>query len=334
MKMLNKTTAPKLPADMLGLDFGSTGIKVVRIKQLGGRLTLVAADILPATAGGLVRPVLEKNFAGNYAAVCSTSPDCVVRVVSHTSASETRQSEQQIRDQIGLLPNFRLTSRPTGAEAVKGKNESRVLAVAVPQEEISGYLKLFATGSPAVYSYEISGLASLNAAFMGPMAADPLGPVCLLDCGARVSLMIFMNKGAVILARKLDVGGEAVVEQVQKSLGVDREMAESIMSEGAIDISQSVKEVIDPFLRQMMISRDFVERQENCRVATTLITGGMSLSPYWAAEIKKSTGMSVQTWDPLDGLVVASDAIPERLKGHTNRLSAAIGAARGAMTAP
>ena len=72
--------------------------------------------------------------------------------------------------------------------------------------------------------------------------------------------MVFVNKGAIILARKLDVGGDAVVDRVQKHLGVEREMAESIMSEGAIDISQSVREVIDPFLRQMMISRDFVER--------------------------------------------------------------------------
>ena len=130
-----------------------------------------------------------------------------------------------------------------------------------------------------------------------------------------------------------EVGGEAVVEQVQKSLGVDREMAESIMSEGAIDISQAVKEVLDPFLRQMMISRDFVERQENCRVATTFITGGMSLSRYWAAEFMRATGMEVQPWDPMEGLAVAPGAVPQRLQGQPCRFSAAIGAARGAMTA-
>lgn len=333
MKLFSDTRGRKLPTEMVGIDFGSTGTKLVRLRQSGGQCTLVTADILPGMGDHRAKPSLAKAFLNNYAAVCATSPECVVRVVSHSAGPASGAVDRQIREQIGLFSNFRLASLAIG-QAVKGKNESRVLAVAVPEEEIAEYLKMFSVGSPAMYSFEVSGLASLNAALMGPMARDPQVPVCLLDCGARVSLMVFMNKGSVILARKLDVGGEAVVEQVQKHLGVDRDMAESIMSEGAIDISQSVREVIDPFLRQMMISRDFVERQENCRVATALITGGMSMSPYWVGEIRKATGMTMQAWDPLEGVAVLPGALPEKWQAHTCRFSAAIGAARGAMFGP
>jgi Tfp pilus assembly PilM family ATPase len=334
MNLFNSTSDRKQLQDVVGLDFGSTCVKAVRLKRgAGDQLILAAAEVFPLEAGGAPsRPGLGKTFGANYVALALSAPTCVVRIVAHTGSHGSSEVNRQVRDQIGLDESYRLASLPSG-QATKGKNENRVLAVAVPEKDAKEVLNLFQDGAPAPCSLEISGLASLNAALSGPLVGSPDAPVCLLDCGSRVSMMVFMNKGAIILARKLDVGGDAVMERVQKHLGVEREMADSIISEGAIDISQAVRDVIDPFLRQMMISRDFVERQENCRVATTCITGGMSMSSYWVGEIRKGTGMNVQTWDPLVGLTVLPGAIPEKLQGQQFRFTAAIGAARGALSA-
>lgn len=333
MNLFTDATERKRPQEVLGLDFCTTGVKAVRLKLQNDQVHLVAADIFPGGADELVRPEIGKIFASNYVALAISAPTCVVRIVAHAASPGSKDVDRQVREQIGLDAGYRLMSVPSG-QAAKGKNENRVLAVGVPEKDALGVLKLFRDGPPAPCSLEVSGLASLNAALLGPMAANADAPMCLLDCGSRVSMMVFMNKGAIVLARKLDVGGDAVMEGVQKNLGVDREMAASIMSEGAIDISQSVREVIDPFLRQMMISRDFVERQENCHVTTALITGGMSMSAYWSDEIRKSTGMAVQNWDPMEGMMVDADAIPGRLESQRSRFAAAIGAARGVLTEP
>lgn len=326
----------KRPLEITGLDFGATGVKAVRLKKTGSQLTLVAADFFPATEGeGHRRPALGKTFGTNYVALAVSSPSSVVRVVAQQGSTlhGTPESEQQARTQIGLDSSFRMMSVASGQQpqTSKGRPESKVLAVAIPNQEAADLLRLFAEGAPAPYSLELSGLASLNASLKGPVAKDPDTPICLLDCGSRVSMMVFMNKGATILARKLDVGGDAVVDRVQKSMGVDRAMAESIMNEGAIDISSSVQEVSDPFRRQVMISRDFVERQENCRVSTACITGGMAMSPYWLEELRRVTGMRVVVWDPTEGLQIQAGAHVDRFKGQWSRFSAAIGAARGAL---
>ena len=326
----------KRPQEITGLDFGATGVKAVRLKKTGGQLTLVAAEFFPAQESGVHhRPALGKTFGTNYVALAVSSPSSVVRVVAQhgDTLHGTTESEQQARTQIGLDSSFRMMSVASGqqTQAAKSRPENKVLAVAIPNQEAADLMGLFAERAPAPYSLEISGLASLNASLKGPVAKDPEAPVCLLDCGSRVSMMVFMNKGATILARKLDVGGDAVVERVQKYMGVDRAMAESIMSEGAIDISSYVQEVGDPFRRQVMISRDFVERQENCRVSTVCITGGMAMSPYWLEELRRVTGMSVVVWDPTDGMQVQAGAHVEKFKGQWSRFSAAIGAARGAL---
>jgi Tfp pilus assembly PilM family ATPase len=292
--------------------------------------------MFPAQADGrLARPELPKALLTNYVALAFSPAGSVVRVVAQQGGTlhGTPESDQQARSQIGLDDSFRLMSVASGqAQQVnKGRAENKVLAVGVPDADARSLLALFKERAPAPYSLELSGLASLNAAVKSAMSDAPDEPVCLLDCGARVSMMVFMNKGAVILARKLDVGGDAVIERVEKFMGVDRAMAESIMSEGAIDISSAVREVSDPFLRQVMISRDFVERQENCQVGRVLITGGMAMSAYWLEELRRTTGMSVSGWDPLAGLQFAGQGAPKVLDGQACRFSAAIGAARGAL---
>ncbi len=335
MNLFSTGSERKRPQEIVGLDFSSTGVKAVRLKRSDDQFTLAAMDIFPPGSdptAGVARPPLGKQFTTNYVALTFSAPSCAVRVVAHTGTHAT-EIEKQVRDQIGLDTTFRLSNVPSG-QPVRNKNENRVLAVGAPDKEVQEILDLFKEGAPAPFSLEVSGLASLNAALDGPVAKNPDAPACLLDCGSRTSMMVFVNKGAIILARKLDVGGDAVVEHVQKNLGVEREMAQNIMSEGAIDISQAVREVIDPFLRQMMISRDFVERQENCRVTTAFITGGMSMSAYWINEIRKATGIGVQMWDPLEGMNVASGAIQEKWAGQQSRFTAAIGAAKGALLTP
>ena len=329
---MTKAADHKRPQDIVGLDFSCTGVKAVRLKLVGGQFNLLAAEIFPSAdgTGAPFRPVFDKRFMTNYVALAFSAPACVVRIVAHMAEPGSAAVENQVRDQIGLDASFRLSNVPSG-QPVRGKNENRVMAVGVPDSEAASILNLFREGPPAAFSLEVSGLASLNAALKSAMARDPNVPVCLLDCGARVSMMVFANKGAVILARKLDVGGDAVLGRVQKNLGVDEEMAKSIINEGAIDISQAVREVIDPFLRQMVISRDFVERQENCRVTTVYITGGMSMSTYWIGEIRRATGMNVQAWDPMEGMNIAEGAISEPWQNQHYRFAAAIGAAKGAL---
>lgn len=313
----------------MGLDFGSTAAKVVRMRRSETGLQILAADIFPTAEIGAapVRPELGKHLLTNYAAMAVTGPSAVIRVVAHVPSAAGTSLNQQLREQIGLDNSFRIAFSNTGQQS-RTRGEQRMLAVALSEKDAAEVLDLFREGPPAPASLELSGLAAVHASVMGRQGQDPDAPACHLDCGARVSTMVFVNKGATILTRKLDVGGEAIIDRVQRSLGLDRAIAESIMAEGAIDISQAVSEVIDPFLRQMNISRDFVERQENCRVTTAWITGGMSLSRYWIDMIGKVTGMTIQPWDPLAGIQVMQGAIPERLNGQTARLSGAIGAAR------
>jgi Tfp pilus assembly PilM family ATPase len=327
----------KAPQELVALDFSTSGLKVVRLKKQGDTITVLGADILPpisgAAEGEARRLDLVKTMSAHYAALTFTGERAIVRIVSLPGhIDDTGAAEQQVRATLGLDAQYRVSYTTT--QSTRGKQETKLLTVAVPEADAQGILAHVASGAPAPYAMELAGLAALNACLYGPASQHAAEAVCIIECGARVSYLAIFNKNALILARKIDVGGESIAAHVQKQLGLDAETAQSILSEGAIDISQAVREVIEPFLRQLTISRDFVEREENCRIKKAYISGGMSLSSYWTSEIRRATGMEVVAWNPFDVMTMAPGALPERLEGQQPRFAAAVGAALGVLVQP
>jgi Tfp pilus assembly PilM family ATPase len=155
--------------------------------------------------------------------------------------------------------------------------------------------------------------------------------VAVVDAGARLTFMALFNKGVLVLVRKFDLGTETIVTKVQQQLNVDRDTARGIISDGSFDISQSVRAVMDPFLRQLTISKDFVERREDCRVVKCYLSGGASLLRYGVDEIRGATGVDTGLWNPFANLQIADGAYPAELAGHEPRFAAAVGACLGVL---
>ena len=334
----NRTAARRVPAEVVALDLGAMGLKAVRLRKDKDGLTLLAADLLPAvkiaaeaTAPGRLN--LPRKMFTNYAALTLSSEKNMVRLITLPGYSEQDQNlAEKIQDIVKLEDSQRLAYLPikTGG----AKHDARILTVAVPEAEIQQVLALLPAGPPAPLSLEFSGLAALTAFFHGPGRQAAEEAVCFIDSGARTTFVAFLNRGEPVLVRTLELGGETLVEHLQAQWSLDRATALGALEKGAtIDISQSVHELAAPFLRQVSISRDFVERQENCRITRVYLSGGMSMVWHWHNELKAAIGLEVQPWNPCEDLKLAPGAWPAALKGQEARFAAAVGAALGALDA-
>ena len=326
--------ARKAPANLLGLDLGSTGVKAVRFHRTTGGLSVAAVDMLPpvdpASAPGTVRLALPKKLQANYVALAFSCARDVVRLVNLPGRLDYGPNlEAQVREFMKTEGEQRLNYRIMGTE--QGKTETRVLAVAVPEEDSRAVLGLVASGAPAPYALEVASLAGLTAYLRGPGLEHDRDAVCVLEAGARMTLITFLNRGLPVLIRKLDWGGAPLVERVQTHLGLDRETALGTLVEGSVDIASAVEDLLAPFLKQLTISRDFVERQENCQVGSLFVSGGTSLFRHWLNEIRAATGMEIQPLNPFKGLMLDPGAYPAALEGQQARFAAAVGAALGAL---
>jgi Tfp pilus assembly PilM family ATPase len=319
------------PADVVSADISNTGIKLVHMKKGNDGISVIGADILPPSTFSEENPEelepleLPPKLKGHYMSIAVSGEDSIVKLLSFPGAFQ-ESSINKVIDSIGLedISEHRIAYKII-VEG-RGKSESRVLAVAVPDKHAKIGPMLFPVGRPAPFSLELSGLAAMTAFMKGPGTEYKDKAVGIMDFGDDASTFALFNKGDLALIRRFDIGTNTILDKVQETLGVDQETAQGIITDGAFDISQPVSEVMEPLVKQLIVSRDFVERREDCSVASIYASGGLVVSRDSLEEMRSAMGLEVKTWNPFDGLNVAANAIPENLNGQEWRFTAAVGA--------
>ena len=324
----------KTPTDVVGLDVASSGTKAVRIRNNGGGLTLVAVDVLPTfTMPDLTtseppefqRLSIPLRLRASYASLCYSADSAIVKLLSFPGQFGDA-AEARLLDSMGIEEpdDFRIAYKVLTEG--HGKAESRVLTVAVPDDEMSVVADILPSGLPATYSLEVSGLATISAFLHSPAVTEARGGIGVIDFGMNTSTFALINDGVPSLVRRFDVGTTSIIKRVEQSLGVDEETAMGILADGAFDISQPVSDVMDPLLKQLIVSRDFVERRENCQIRSLYVSGGLVEAKDAVEEMRTGMGIPVETWNPFDGVTVGPATVPEKYVGQEWRFAAAVGA--------
>jgi Tfp pilus assembly PilM family ATPase len=263
-----------------------------------------------------------------YGCLSYTGNAAVVRMVNtQLSAAEENVSEAKLRELLNVTDDFRVSARLI--KKGKGRQDSSLLAAAIPADDVRFLLNMFPAGPPAPASLEVSGLAFVSAFLHARGSECKDSTVCLLETGETVSHFVFLNKGEVVLVGKMPFGALALRKKLSTDLGVDQELAASILSDRSINISSSLASVLDPFIKQITISKDFIERHQGCRVAKVYVSGGLSLLPSWGDELGQLLNSEIVHWSPLENIICDPEILTEDMTAQATRFSAAIGAAIG-----
>ncbi len=59
---------------------------------------------------------------------------------------------------------------------------------------------------------------------------------------------------------------------------------------GSFDVSQLVKGAMEPFVKQLVISKHFIERRDNCHVSRVFVASEDWMAREWIAETKSGGG--------------------------------------------
>lgn len=323
------------PTDVVGLDIGSNSVRAVRMRKNNDGLSVVAADIIDMpsqeseTDKTTALPPLpfSAQMKARYASLAVDSGPATIRLLT-LPGKDDADLDDRVIDSLGIEnpEDFRISYTLLEDEG-GGRNETRLVAVAYPDEIAAAALGVLPTsGTPAPHSIEVTGLATMTAFLNGPVASREKDTLGLIDFGETSSLFAFFHKGTPVLIRKLDRGTNALLDKVEATLGVNHETAVGIISDGSFDISAAATEVMQPLVRQLVVSRDFVERRENCKVDAIYLAGGLAASRDTQNEVNSAMGVAVESWNPFAGITVAPDAVPEALKGQEWRFAASVGA--------
>ncbi|VGO14949.1 hypothetical protein PDESU_03529 [Pontiella desulfatans] len=316
--------------DLVGVDFSTTGTKVVRLKSHKGGLTLAGLDLLPPIDFGEVasRIELPRNMSTYYGCLSYTGSAAVVRMVNAPlPAGEETLPEPKLRELLNVTDDYRVSARMV--KRGKGRQDSSLLAAAIPQDDVRYLLSMFPSGPPAPASLEVSGLAFVSAFLHARGEECKESAVCLFEAGESLSHFVFLNNQSVVLVGKLAFGTRTLRQKLAKDLGVDEELADSILTDRSINISSSLSNVMEPFFKQLSISKDFIERHQGCRISKIYVSGGLSLLSSWSSEVGNLLNMAVEHWSPFENIEIDPDILPHEMEKQATRFAAAVGAAIG-----
>lgn len=322
----------RAPSDLVGVDLSPREVRAVRARKSGNDVTFTAAEIIPLPAGeaeAVAQPIsLSAKLRAKYAALSIPGDSATVKFLSFPGHLDGT-ADAAIVQNLGLKDpsEYRIAYKVISQGGAR--SESRLLAAALPEEEAGRATARFATGLPVPHSLELAEIASLTAFLNGPSERADADCVGTISFGERATFFSLFRKGTLALMRKLDFGTEAILSKLEKTLGVNRSTAEEIIADGAFDISQAVADVMEPLIKQLIVSRDFVERRENCRIKKIYMSGGMVSSREALSEMQSALGAELHAWNPFEGLKTDTDLVPAQWAGQEWRFAAAAGACLG-----
>lgn len=318
--------------DALGVDFGKTSTKLVRIRKAGQGFSLVEADVMPPFDFGepenLPKLSLPKKLASPYAAACLTTRDVQVRFMFISNKLQDAKSIQgRVAKSLGLGPDYRVGH----AMVERGKDglDHKILASAIPTPLVKSVLGLFSGQKTGLVSLQTAGLAALNSFSHLPEVQETEGAVCYLEAGALHIVISFFINGELRLVRKFDLGSEYIQQRVQEVLSVGPEEALTVLFEDATPLMETALDPVGSLLQEISISKKFVERNENAVIGKAYASGGLSYSPYWMHLMSEVLGCPVEVWNPFEPNGIKQ--VPKGVQGVESMFAPAMGAAMAAI---
>ena len=313
--------------EIVALDVGATCVKVVKLRRAGNVYTLLETEVLEAvdlSSQAQNRLDLDKKLQSAYAAVCYSGRNAQVRYLDVPGKVLTGSAlEARLRKLMGVGADQRVGGAV--ARIQKGGTENRVLAVAAPQDETNRLRNLFTDNKPSLISLEISGLAALHTFENSTKARDNPGISAYIEAGNQVTVISFYIKGELALARKFEYGSRELIDRTKSLLECDEDTALGVLYDDPAPLRETAEAPMSSFLKQIAVSKQFVEKAEGAKIQAVYASGGLSYSPYWMSQMQECLESGISIWNPFTENGITT--YPRGVKGVESMFAPALGAA-------
>jgi type IV pilus assembly protein PilM len=334
----------------LGVDIGTTSIKVAEVKNRGDRPELVNYGILESS-GYLAREnqalqtsslkIFDSEVVDLLKTVVremGTSTKDVVASLPLFSAFVSvldfpKMAPQEIEQAIVYqakqyvpLPLSEVALdwlKVAEFEDEKGFFHQKVLLISVPQEQIKKYQAIFLAAGLTLRALEIESLSLARV-----LGGDPTSTM-VIDIGSRSTSSVFLEKGKLVWAAQSDYGGASLTQALATSLGINPLRAEELKKERGIlgtGPSYELSTIMIPFMdvilnevkkAQFLYGEQFPSTQKPERI---LLSGGGANLLGIEAYVERQFGIPAVKIAPFSRFAYPAEMEP--LAGELNPMMA------------
>jgi type IV pilus assembly protein PilM len=249
--------------NFLGIDIGSTSIKIVELAKHKSKPKLVSygfadqlsnllADNSPQAqmkASGLIEKILAQSKIGTRRAVTALPNFYVFSSVINVPVTTRKSLQDTIRweakkivpmnlDEVildwkilneadlAIIKNDEKKRKAGQRKITRGEEIAKtveVLITAAPRNLVQKYINIF-----KLAAVNLSSLETESFALARSLLSDYSESVMILDIGSLASDIMIIEQGIPVITRSIDVGGKSVTQAIERSLKVDFKRAEQL----------------------------------------------------------------------------------------------------------
>lgn len=306
------------PKKMLGIDVGTSSIKIVEISRWGGGKTLENYGEVKSTA--LYKEPVKTFQRGSYLLSDFFVSRAIVAILEEakiktkevifsipdfstfcTSIDLPPMTEKEIQQAVYYTaPQYiplSITETTLDWRIVSGtpgdKNSSlKILLIAIPNQVVQSYQKIAQSAGLELYALEAETLAITRA-----LIKEKKKIICLMDIGVQSTTVNIIDKGVLKKSYSFNFASNQLTYAVSSALGLSYSESEELKNKQGLislntDLTKTLYLLIDPLLLQIRkISGDFYQK-EGKDIEEIYLTGGTAnlpgLKEYFQETFKKN----------------------------------------------
>ncbi len=337
--------------NLVGLDIGSSAIKLVELKDAkGGGYRLVKTGLETLSPEAIVdgaimdaslvvdtvnRVISSLNVRNNDFGTSLSGHSVIIKKISlpTMSAEELAESirweaEQYVPFDINDVNLDYLVLEAGGGDTMD------VLLVAVKKDKIGDYASVITQVGKTPALVDVDAFALQNA-YEANYPIEPGRVVALVNLGASVTNVNVLAGSSTIFWRDISFGGNQYTDAIQKQLSLSFEQGETL-KKGERTGEHSIQDIL-PILRS--VSEDLAQELQKTFdffIATTstekidqlFIAGGSSRVVNLDTQLKERFGIPVEIMNPFRQIDIAGSGVsPAWLTENAPSLAVAVGLA-------
>jgi type IV pilus assembly protein PilM len=314
----------KKKKEIVGIDIGSSSVKVIQLKDNKGAFQLLNVGIFPLPSEAIVDNTLMdsstisaviKNLIASLGikikdVVCSISGNSVIirKIVLPAMPQEeledqiSWEAEQYIPFDINdVNMDFQILSPDSN-----DPSKMNVLLVASKKDIINDYVAVFSEAGMQLSVVDVDSFAVQNA-FEANHDFSSEDIVALVNIGASVMNINVIKDGITLFTRDVQMGGNLYTEEIQKQIGIsseDAEVGKLLAHESTNELLRNViLKVNETITQEIRRSFDFYNSTANDdRISGVFVSGGCSKVYNLISTISERIGLPVEKMNPFANL--------------------------------
>lgn len=336
---------------LVGVDIGSSGIKLCQLKDVRGKRTLIKFGYHPlppqtivdghvmnssAVVEGLNLLFLRHKIKRREVSLAVSGHAVIIKRMAlpmMTAAELEEQIDWEAEQQIPYdIKDVEIDYEVLRKRPEQGQMD--VLLVAAKKDEINDTAQLAREAKLRPMVIDVDAFTVQNT-FEANYGLPREGTIALINIGATLTTINILSQGIPAFTRNIINGGNAITEEIQKRLGITFEEAElyktGVSTDGRTvvpnEVPQIVKQVVEGLAGEILRSLDFYLATSGEReISRIYIAGGTANIPEVGAAIERRTKAPVELLDPFKDIAVdLKEVNADELNLHRAQVCVAIG---------